>query len=62
MVGIDLRLRDSEGRPRDQVGMLDAYLPSLAHDHDLSRFRVADGDGYCDVVCDLTEFISGLGE
>ncbi|MEW2496130.1 hypothetical protein AB0942_21750 [Streptomyces nodosus] len=61
-VGVDLRLRDDEGRPRDQVGMLDVYLPSLAHDRDLTRFQVADGDGYCDMVCDLTEFISGLGE
>lgn len=60
MVGVDLRLRDSEGHPTDQVGLLDVYLPALAYDRDLTRFQVADTDGYCDMVCDLTEFISGL--
>jgi hypothetical protein len=59
MVGIDLRLCDAAGRPTDQVGLLDVYLPSLAYDRDLTRFHVADSDGYCDMICDLTLFISG---
>lgn len=57
MVGVDLRLRGPDGEVLHELGLLDVYLPSLAYDRDLPRFRSADGDGYCDMVCDVTEFV-----
>ncbi|MEV5984941.1 hypothetical protein AB0L85_07940 [Streptomyces sp. NPDC052051] len=61
-VGVDVRLRDRAGTPKRLVGMLDVYLPGLAYERDLTRYRVADGDGYCDMVCDVTELIGGPEE
>jgi hypothetical protein len=57
MVAIDVRLRDSHGRVRDNVGLLDTHLPTLARTRDLARFRVTAGDGYCDSVHDLTDWL-----
>ncbi len=41
--------------------MLDGYLPALAHDPEQNRFQSADGDGCCDMACDLTAFVAGPG-
>lgn len=61
MVGVDVGLRDRAGAPKWQVGMVDLYVSSLAYDRDLTQYRVADGDRYCDMVCDLTEVVGGDG-